>query len=103
MGDQAARSADAPSRHLRAVRGPVPALRKTVSLYFHDTEREERHRWTLQHLLAMVQRHRPEHVEDPTPDTGRAKLVDVVSRLSREDRALLAELSAKMIAIQESS
>jgi hypothetical protein len=59
MGDQTARSADTPSRHLRAVRGPVPALRKTVSLYFHDTERDERHRWTLEHLLAMVERHRP--------------------------------------------
>ena len=65
MGDQAARSADAPSRHLRAVRGPGPALRKTVSLYFHDTERDERHRWTLEHLLPMVGRQRPEHIEDP--------------------------------------
>lgn len=65
MDDRAARSADAPSRHLRAIRGPVLALRKTVSLYFHDTERDEGHRWTLEHLLAMVQRHRPEHVEDP--------------------------------------
>jgi len=45
----------------------------------------------------------PERVEDPTPDTRRAKLVDVVRRLSKEDRALLADLSAKMIAIQESS
>jgi len=62
MGDRTARSADAPSRHLRAVRGPVPAPRKTVSLYFHDTERDERHRWTLEHLLAMVERQRPEQI-----------------------------------------
>ncbi len=44
----------------------------------------------------------PERVVDPTPDTRRARHVDVVRRLSKEDRALLAELSTKMIAIQES-
>jgi hypothetical protein len=37
-----------------------------VGLYFHDTEREESHRWTLAHLLAMVERYRP--AQDGGPD-----------------------------------
>jgi len=40
-------------------------LRKAVSLYCHDTEEAEAHRWPLDQLLVMIELHRPEHVEDP--------------------------------------
>ena len=43
----------------------MPSLRKTVSLYFHDTDEGGSHRWALDHLLVMIERHRPKHIEDP--------------------------------------
>lgn len=65
MDDQSPRPANAPPRDPRPIAGPVPALRKKVSLYFHDTEEGGAHRWPLDHLLVMIERHRPEHIEDP--------------------------------------
>jgi hypothetical protein len=35
------------------------STRKVVGLYFHDTQRDERHRWTLELLLMALARHRP--------------------------------------------
>lgn len=41
------------------------ALRKNVSLYFHDTEEAGAYRWTLDQLLVMIDRHRPTQTEGP--------------------------------------
>ena len=49
----------------RTVRSPVSTVRKVVTVYFHDTERHEAHRWPLDHLLVVIERHRPASVEDP--------------------------------------
>ena len=45
----------------------------------------------------------PERVEIPTPDTDHAKYVARLRQLSKEDLRALADLSRKMIALENSS
>jgi hypothetical protein len=40
-------------------------VRKIVSIYFHDTEGGGKHRWTLDRLLVMIERHRPSDYGGP--------------------------------------
>ena len=65
MDDQSSRPANEPLRDPRPIASPVPAVRKNVSLYFHDTEEGGAHRWTLDQLLVMIERHRPDQAEGP--------------------------------------
>jgi hypothetical protein len=58
------RPSDTPPRQRSTVR-PSSGARKVVSVYFHDTEGGQKHRWPLNHLLAMIQRHRPDQTNDP--------------------------------------
>lgn len=46
-------------------RRPGPSTRKVVNVYFHDTEEGGRHRWSLDQLLGMIERHRPAQTEGP--------------------------------------
>lgn len=65
MRDQSSPPAHTTPRHPRTIPSPASSARKVVTVYFHDTERDEEHRWPLNHLLVMIERHRPEHIEDP--------------------------------------
>ena len=65
MRDQPSRSAHTTPQHPRTVPRPESSVRKVVSVYFHDTERGETHRWPLVRLLVTIECHRPAHTEDP--------------------------------------
>ncbi|MGH8545173.1 MAG: hypothetical protein ACREX3_16430 [Gammaproteobacteria bacterium] len=56
---QSSGSATTPPRHPPTIRRPGPSARKTVSVYFHDTDGGGTHRWTLDRLLVMIERLRP--------------------------------------------
>ena len=58
-------SATTPTRHPPITRRPGPSARKVVNVYFHDTEESGTHRWTLDQLLVMIERHRPHQTEGP--------------------------------------
>jgi hypothetical protein len=62
MRDQ---SSPSPRTTPRTVLSPVSIVRKVVTVYFHDTERYETHRWPLHHLLVVIERHRPASIADP--------------------------------------
>ena len=71
------RSRKMPTRSVQSVASAPPAprqpptthpgsgIRKAVSVYCHDTEDGGAHRWPLDQLLLMIERHRPEHIEGP--------------------------------------
>lgn len=56
---------DQPSPPPRTAPRTVSARRKVITVYFHDTERHETHRWPLPHLLGVIERHRPASIADP--------------------------------------
>jgi hypothetical protein len=44
---------------------PGPSAHRPVSIYFHDTHGSEKHHWTLDRLLVMIERHRPDPAGGP--------------------------------------